>query len=146
MNMRAYSIKSLLLVAFFAFNLDLLAQDHCWVKYNYDAAGNRIKRYWWCGDPNQAEEESGEPKLAMTADFGFGLFPNPAADRVRLMSEEEVIDAQLDVMDLQGRTLHSQRFTGTLVDIDVSRWSAGRYTLRLRTELEEYTTSFSVMH
>src|SRR5215213_8007136 len=102
MNMRAYSTKSLLLVAFFAFNLDLLAQDHCWIKYNYDAAGNRIKRYWWCGDPNKAEEESGEPKSAMTADFGLRLFPDPAAENVQLISEEEVTNAQLDVADLQG--------------------------------------------
>ena len=35
---------------------DAVTQDHCWIKYSYDNAGNRIKRHWWCGDPNDPEE------------------------------------------------------------------------------------------
>jgi hypothetical protein len=145
--MQAYSIRSLLFAVFVTLSVAGLAQDHCWIKYNYDAAGNRIERYWWCGDPNVADsEENGEPKSAMAEDFGLRLFPNPTTDRVQLTSVMELKNAELTVLDLQGRNVHAQRCTGSTVEVDVSRWSAGRYTLRLRTEQEEYTTSFSVIH
>jgi hypothetical protein len=126
-----------------AWNTGTFAQDHCWIKYNYDAAGNRIKRYWWCGDPN--EIDPGE-KSALKQDFGLRLFPNPAAETVRLASTQEFTNAELNVLDMQGRRVHQQRFTGSSLDLDVSMWSAGRYTLFIRTEMEEYTTGFSVMH
>lgn len=122
-----------------------VAQNHCWVKYQYDAAGNRIKRYWWCGDPNEIEkEEEVKTKSAMAEDFGLRVYPNPASDALQLSSTAELANAQLEVLDLQGRRVHSERVSGTLVSIDVSGWSAGRYTLVLRREQEEYTTSFSV--
>jgi hypothetical protein len=145
--MLAYWTRSFLSVAFLAFLTDGFGQNHCWTKYNYDAAGNRIKRYWWCGDPNTTDgEENGETKSAMSPDFGLRLIPNPAGEQVQLTSTTELSNAELNVLDLQGRMVLTQRFSGSWVELDVSRWSAGRYTLRLRTEQEEYTTSFSVIH
>ncbi|QQR87946.1 MAG: T9SS type A sorting domain-containing protein [Flavobacteriales bacterium] len=129
----------------FLAGMTVVAQSHCWVKYKYDAAGNRIKRYWWCGDPNEIEkEEEVKTKSAMAEDFGLRLYPNPASDAVQLSSTSDMANAQLEVLDLQGRRVHSERVAGMLVSIDVSSWSAGRYTLVLRREQEEYTTSFSV--
>jgi hypothetical protein len=140
-------MRTLLLNAFLILGLGTMAQDHCWIKYSYDAAGNRIKRYWWCGDPNVIDHEvDGEPKSVMAKDFGFRVFPNPAKENLQLSSEQELADADLEVVDLQGRSVYSQRISGTWVDIDVSKFGAGTYSLRLRTEQDEYTTTFSVAH
>jgi len=87
-----------------------------------------------------------DPKSLMASDFGLRVYPNPASQNVQVSSAQELTDAELDILDNQGRSVHAQRATGTLVDIDVSQLSSGRYTLRLRTEREEYTTSFSVAH
>lgn len=142
-NREPRSTRGLLTAILLFTGVTVVAQNHCWVKYQYDAAGNRIKRYWWCGDPNEIGHE-GEPKAGMAGDFGLRVYPNPASDAVQLSSTAELANAQLEVLDLQGRRVHSERVSGTLVSIDVSGWSAGRYTLVLRREQEEYTTSFSV--
>ena len=140
-------MRTLLLSTFLLLGLATVAQDHCWIKYSYDAAGNRIKRYWWCGDPTILEHEvDGEPKSDMAKDFGFRVFPNPAKENLQLSSEYELSDAHLEIVDLQGRRVHSQRVSGTRVDIDVSRFSAGLYSLDLRTDQDEYSTTFSVTH
>jgi len=140
-------MRTFLLTTFLLIGLGTQAQDHCWIKYSYDAAGNRIKRYWWCGDPTLLEHEvDGEPKSDMAKDFGFRVFPNPAKENLQLSSEYELSDAHLEIVDLQGRRVHSQRVSGTRVDIDVSRFSAGLYSLDLRTDQDEYSTTFSVTH
>lgn len=139
------SARKLVTCTLFLVGLTVVGQNHCWVKYQYDAAGNRIKRYWWCGDPNEIEKEEEVKSLpTMSEDFGLRVYPNPASDAVQLSSTADLANAQLEVLDQQGRRVHSERVSGTLVSIDVSGWSAGRYTLVLRREQEEYTTSFSV--
>ena len=145
MNMRSYPIRSILLCVSLVCCATTFAQDHCWIKYNYDAAGNRTKRYWWCGDPNQTDPDS-QTKSTMAQDFGFRLFPNPATEKLQFTSAQELANAELNVLDIQGRVVYHQRFTGAFLDIDVSPWSAGRYTMNIRTEMDEYTTGFSVVH
>jgi hypothetical protein len=140
-------MRTLLLNIFLVLGLATVAQNHCWIKYEYDAAGNRIKRYWWCGDPTVVDQENNsEPKSPMARDFGLRVFPNPANEHMQLSSAQELTDAVLQIVDLQGHEVYAQRFSGMLVDVDVSKFSAGVYSLRLRTEQEEFSTTFSIMH
>ena len=120
-----------------------LAQDHCWIKYDHDAAGNRIKRYWWCGNPDQTDE-SGSPKTAMSKDFGYRLYPVPATDRLVLTCSSSDPETEMDILDMNGKTIRHQRLNSTYQEIDVSQWSAGSYVLSVRTEDAEYTTTFAI--
>jgi hypothetical protein len=136
----------LLTIAFFTFmSVESIAQDHCWIKYSYDPAGNRINREWWCGDPNGHEEDA-EPKATAARDFGLRTMPNPASDQITLRSEEALDNAQVEMLDANGRSVLSQQITGTTADFDVSRLAPGLYTLRVRTESDEFFTTFSVVH
>ena len=140
------SLRALLNSAFITFAItEGLAQEHCWIKYSYDPAGNRIKREWWCGDPN-GHEEDGEPKTAAAKDFGLRTMPNPVSDQITLRSEEALDNAQVELLDANGRSVLSQQITGTTAEFDVSRFAPGFYTLRVRTERDEFLTTFSVVH
>lgn len=120
-----------------------LGQDHCWIRYRYDDAGNRIKREWWCGDPHQAE---GEVKMRAPASFGLSLGPVPAKDELILRSEEALENAELEITDLQGRPVLRRSVTGSSIPITVGTWANGTYSLRLRTLADEYLYTFIVSH
>ena len=81
-------IRYLIIGTFMILGSDCIAQDHCWIKYRYDGAGNRIQRYWWCGDPTEVDEEpNDDTKMIKAKDFGLRLFPNPANDLIQLRSK-----------------------------------------------------------
>ena len=138
----------LLRLAFFGSLLalvqDTFAQDHCWIKYSYDPAGNRIKREWWCGIPKEPDPGS-EVKSKESQDFGFRVMPVPAADQLTFTSERSLANATLEVVNLQGRTVIKQGANGTRTVVDVSALAPGVYVLRVRDEGSEYSTEFNVL-
>ena len=140
----APALRALLNIAFIMFAVAKgLAQDHCWIKYSYDPAGNRIKREWWCGDPHTIE---GEDKSMAAKDFGLRTMPNPTGERLTLRSEVALENAQVELLDANGRSVLSQQITGTTAEFDVSLFATGLYTLRVHTERDEFLTTFSVVH
>lgn len=121
----------------------LLAQDHCWIKYSYDAAGNRIERRWWCGDPHVLE---GGPKMMAESSFGLTLAPNPTRDLLSLTSETEMANATVTITNSEGRAVQTIRMNGKRMELDVSTYDAGAYMLVLRNGQEEYQKRFTVVH
>lgn len=119
-----------------------VAQDHCWIKYSYDAAGNRIKREWWCGTPGEPDP-GGEEKSAR--DFGFRLAPVPALDELTLTSERVLEHAELQIANAQGRVVLKGTVNGTRTVLNVSSLAAGIYILRLREHLDEFTSEFTIL-
>ena len=119
-----------------------VAQDHCWIKYSYDAAGNRIKREWWCGTPGEPDP-GGEEKSAR--DFGFRLAPVPALDELTLTSERVLEHAELQIANAQGRVVLKGTVNGTRTVLNVSLLAAGLYILRLREPLVEFTSEFTIL-
>ena len=64
-----------------------------------------------------------------------GVQPNPAATVARVVSSAGI--TALDAYTLDGRRVHTQRLDGAplTATIDVSRWPAGTYLLRIRTPM-----------
>lgn len=123
----------------------VFGQQHCWVKYTYDAAGNRIQRSWWCGQPGPEEELLGGPKAAQ-AEKGYGLVaaPNPANTEFTLRSEVDLAGAECRITDSQGRTVLTQRASGPTVLFNVAGFAAGAYTLHVRMDTDEFQTKILI--
>jgi len=140
------STSSLIGLVFALFPVDdLAAQQHCWVKYTYDIAGNRIQRSWWCGQPSHDDELPGVPKSAQ-ADKGYGLVaaPNPANTEFTLRSEVDLSGASCRITDGQGRTVLTQKGSGTSVVFNVAGFATGAYTLHVRMETDEFQTKILI--
>lgn len=121
-----------------------IAQNHCWIKYTYDAAGNRIKREWWCGIPGDPDPQY-EEKSARAADFGFRLAPVPATDMLTLTSGRVLDNAEIEIINMQGRIVLKQMANGTRTNFNVAGLAAGLYVLRLRESSAEYTREFNIV-
>ena len=135
------AFKILVAVALFAGANTVFGQQHCWVKYTYDAAGNRIQRSWWCGVPGPDEELLGGPKAAQ-AEKGYGLVaaPNPANTEFTLRSEVDLAGAECRITDSQGSTVLTQRASGTTSVFNVAGFAAGAYTLHVPMDTDEFQT------
>lgn len=141
----AFPIRALLTISLTTLGLlEAVAQDHCWIKYSYDGAGNRIERKWWCGDPNEVEHDD-DPSMAAQS-FGFSVAPNPTSDRFTLLSEQAVENAALELLNAEGRSAIKITMNGTRCDVDVSKLEAGTYVLTLRTALDEFQSRITVVH
>lgn len=119
--------------------------DHCWVKYSYDQAGNRIKREWWCGDPNGWDENANPKSLAVNA-IGVRAYPNPATDVFEVVTEVEVQSGEATLRDEHGRSVIRQRMQGTRTLFDTSGLANGIYVLEVRVGDIEYSTRITISH
>ncbi|UYZ63706.1 alpha-amylase family glycosyl hydrolase [Hymenobacter weizhouensis] len=69
------------------------------------------------------------------AAFAPKLYPNPAAQQVRLELPASAAPAQqqVQVYDLHGRLLRTARFAGRLHTLDTGTWANGTYLLRIQS-------------
>ncbi len=77
---------------------------------------------------------SGLPAYALPA--SMQLYPNPATTMVRFRTAQTT---RLDIYDVTGRNLHSQVMESGDHSIDVARWTAGLYTVKVTIEGQVYT-------
>ena len=64
----------------------------------------------------------------ITHDAGFAVavaYPNPGKDVLNIRTALE--NARLEVYDLHGRLMHSQRITDNVATVDAAAWPAGTY-------------------
>lgn len=59
----------------------------------------------------------------------YCFYPNPAKDQLRMQFSPDVQPKQIEFYDLQGRLVHTQ--CSAFESIDISRLSAGTYTMRV---------------
>lgn len=93
------------------------------------------------------------PKLAHITRMGImpvemELFPNPATDRLTVIIESGVQNAQLTVTNLLGQIIYTEKISdGTnAVQVDVSKFPAGNYILNIQNNgINNYKT-FNVTH
>lgn len=123
----------------------LLAQENCTVLYNYDAAGNRIKRYWYCFDHDPNDDKAMQEAGGLSQN-GLTLFPVPAQAIVSVRLDSAVVNATLEVSDAQGKVLLSERMSGATHDVNVIDLSNGMYHLRVIQGREYFLSSFTVEH
>jgi hypothetical protein len=59
------------------------------------------------------------------------LFPNPVQHQLNITSSENIL--QLEILDIQGRTISNQGVNANQLQLDMTDWQAGIYVVRIRT-------------
>lgn len=87
----------------------------------------------------------GLPSMRTLESAGFEVFPNPATNSVSISLSQKA-DAQIALVDLQGRTVRSQSFEegAKTVTIDLSGVPAGLYFLNIVNGSESTSVKLSV--
>lgn len=70
---------------------------------------------------------------SITPDMVLEIAPNPASSYLSIKTGA-VIDARMNITDIAGRTLLTERLTGNNTRIDISSLPAGMYIIQLHTE------------
>ncbi len=148
--MKAHQIiSSLLLILFSEIAIAQTGQGNCVIKYDYDMAGNRVKRFESCGgssgnkmtNPNETqtldEDETVNEPLAQLTDDDLDiavLFPNPTSSNCIVSLNKPVSNATLSLYANQGKLVYSERINGKDLPLDLSGLSSGTYIVIVSTE------------
>jgi Secretion system C-terminal sorting domain len=109
----------------------------CGIINHYDAAGNRIKRFYYCynGGPYQgrAINKNELTKADETTEFQNvdALYPNPTTGKFSVTFSKELKNAIVYLTDLQGKVILQFKASGSKVDFDISGVAAGAYFVRI---------------
>jgi len=113
--------------------------EGCSIRYLYDDAGNRTTREWYCwGTEDRSPEQD-----RVLEDNSLRAFPNPSHDMVTVQLEREVENAQVELMDTQGKVLQNERLSGNTLIMNVSGLSHGLYWIRVLLNGEMLVSEFS---
>jgi hypothetical protein len=121
----------------------------CTIKFDYDAAGNRIKRMQNCQQPPQGkvadttatqQEELGaqntnEENIIENTNEAFNiavLYPNPTNGNCIVSFNMEVTNAILTITDQLGRITETQKVTGKNVTLHLSGYPSGVYKVTVQ--------------
>lgn len=141
--MKISNTKYFVCIILFAFSTNdkLFAQEvrACKIAYTYDAAGNRIKRAFYCDNPPDPRGETGQPGGGVTTT----LNPNPTQGPVTGFFSEPVNSGSIEVSSINGTqmmTIGIDKPTRTF-SLDLSNLSPGSYivTVRLLNQVSSFT-------
>ena len=123
--------------------------EGCRIRYQYDAAGNRIQRDWYCwgsGMMNQVADQDTvkEETKERLAEVHMNAAPNPASDRLTVTFTEEVPSGLLEVLDATGRSVRAQRVAGYVTELDLGDFGSGSYWLSFTVGEERIVTAIYV--
>lgn len=125
-------------------------QEHCRVRYQYNASGDRIQRDWHCWTPGDEENDPDNWEYKsrnVLAVVHMQVAPNPANDRFIIsLPVDAPTEGMFELMNTLGEVLLSQRSTGTQTAIDVSSIPNGAYFIRYNSGHESIISSCVVQH
>ena len=107
------------------------------VAYDYDATGNRVKRYTitiQSSSPN--EQTTLQSQQEVLADYNLTISPNPTQNDiiVSLNNAEEIPSALIELYDATGKLLYKQEKINQSNTISMSAYAMGTYYLKLSVE------------
>jgi len=70
----------------------------------------------------------------------FNLYPNPASEFVNVNVPEGLLDSQVRLMDITGKTIVSQQLNQTLIQLDINLIPAGIYVVEILKDGKSYTS------
>ncbi|MCO5238167.1 MAG: T9SS type A sorting domain-containing protein [Chitinophagaceae bacterium] len=134
-------MKKILTIALTIFSLQTFSQEipsgSCGLLMTYDAAGNRIKREYYC---NNSSNRIANPELAKqqeAASAGFeeveALYPNPTTGKFYITFSKAIDNAAVQVVDVNGKTVQRVKGSGTRLEFDLSGQPGGTYFIIIRT-------------
>jgi hypothetical protein len=126
----------------------------CNIKYDHDAAGNRVSRYWYCwgssilNDSLETLENDtlvdGGKSLGLLEEIVLSLHPNPASATVHIVLSAPINNARYRVLDVNGRVLLQGVFQGDRASIDIAGLAPGPYHAQVHATEELLSRSFIV--
>ena len=70
----------------------------------------------------------------------FNLYPNPASEFVNVNIPEGLLDSQIRLMDITGKTIVSQQLNQNIVQLDINLIPAGMYVVEILKDGKSYTS------
>jgi Secretion system C-terminal sorting domain len=148
-----------LTLAFLAFANLLLAQNPCYIKYTYDASGNRIKREFICApvDSIDGSISNGDDdccpgsKVAKsfsnadskeTKNFDFDITPNPAKNELNIAISTQMEHLKGSIFNNMGQELMQFDLTTANLKLDLSKFSSGVYYIAIQTASKRIIKKF----
>lgn len=131
----------ILIPLFLFFCLGTAAQEipagSCGLLMTYDAAGNRIKREYYC---NNGSNRISNPELAKqqeAAGAGFeevdALYPNPTTGKFYITFSKAIDNATVQIIDVNGKVVQRVRGSSTRLEFDLSSQPGGTYFIIIQT-------------
>ncbi|KJD31114.1 hypothetical protein PW52_16835, partial [Tamlana sedimentorum] len=95
----------------------------------------------WCRFPEANIIEGTAPVLSTKTveakALGFNVYPNPATNIVSIKNAK-ALNAEVEVLDLNGRILLNKNATNNLTEINISNLKTGMYLFKIKTQDNEF--------
>lgn len=103
-----------------------------WIRVNWDGSGTFIiKDYAYESTPNTAIN-AGDVSMGLSeiTTSNISIFPNPTKDFISFIGLSNNIKA-ISIFSANGKLMHSQLYLNNDIKVDVRKWSAGVYYIRI---------------
>ena len=148
-------MKTLITIAVFCIiHFCSFAQNNCLIKYDYDASGNRVKRYYTCGvqdtiiNPTNPDASAKLASLTTSKDMQFIVSPNPNNGNFYVSNTAKYgTELQIQVYNLQGALLKTQTYIVSKNRCYVANnLAAGNYVIKITNNqnTQSFTTIITV--
>jgi hypothetical protein len=103
----------------------------CFIKYQYDANGNRTNRAYSCEWYNTIPQQQNSRMSAPNNAAGSILFPNPNTGIFTVSSTANLQGASIAVKNVQGQTVKTFTYNGTQQQYDICNLPVGQYFIEI---------------
>lgn len=109
----------------------------CGLLMTYDAAGNRIKREYYCNNGSGRIAQEQLSKDQDVASTGFeeieALYPNPTTGRFYITFSKPMDNSIIQILDVNGKIIQYLKGSGTRMEFDLSNQTSGTYFVLINT-------------
>jgi len=120
--------KQLFFSIFILLSLSAAAQEipvgSCGLLLRYDAAGNRIRREYFC---NNGARAITQPEEKSAFEEVEALYPNPTTGKFYIVFRKALDNALIRILDVNGRTVENFKASGSKVEVVLTNQPAGIY-------------------
>lgn len=106
----------------------------CGLIITYDAAGNRIKRQYFCNNgtaPYPTAIKKSEVKEISEVQMVDALYPNPTTGKFSVYFSKTLKSVMVMVSDVNGKVIRRFNASGNRVDFDLSSVTNGVYFIQV---------------
>ncbi len=108
------------------------------VFFEYDEAGNRVRRYYEVIDMAQSEDDPPAQMRSTSteddADLTYRVYPNPTTYRIHVESADATETSMVRLLDFNGRELRVLQMVEGFVQLDMSTLQVGTYFISIENE------------
>ncbi len=134
-------IKYLLTIVIALLSLSSFSQEipvgSCGLLLTYDAAGNRIKREYYCNNGSSRIAPQELAKEIEAAATGFeeveALYPNPTTGRFFTTFSKPIDQSVIQILDVNGKLIQQVKGSGNRLEFDLSHQPSGTYFVLINT-------------